>query len=283
MQQSIKPNWRQVSQVFSRPMLAQLARTGSSDSVRAALVHAGLHGAGRGSISRLLNLSLDGLRANYACEYAYKAAVADRIVFGRHSPRTAGLQVELPVGQSVVDAAVFNGTSTAYEIKTELDTDRRLSTQSIDYLKAFDRVYLVTHPNLIDRYARILDERVGILAMTSKGRLSQVRLAETCTSRLDKGTLFRMLRMEEYCRAIQKIFGEQPKVPNGRIFQHFSKLWNELPIDKAHELAVEAMRSRTTTPAMVEFVTQLPTSLRVLGYATPLSQVQRARLLNALH
>lgn len=177
---------------------------------------------------------------------------------------------------------MFNGTSTAYEIKTELDTDRRLSTQSIDYLKAFERVYLVAHPNHIARYARILDERVGILAMSSKGSLSQVRPAESCTSRLDKGALFRMLRMEEYCRAIQEAFGEQPKMPNGRVFQHFSSLWDELPIEKAHELTVEAMRSRTTTPAMVEFVTQLPRSLRVLGYATPLSRVQRARLLNAL-
>lgn len=278
-----QPNWRQLSQVFSRPMISQLAKTGSSNSVRAALAQAGLRGAHDESLSRLFDLSLQGLRTNYACEYTYKAAVTDRIVFGRHSPRTAGLQIELPVGRSIVDAAVFNGTSTAYEIKTELDTDRRISTQSIDYLKSFDRVYLVTHPSLVSRYERILDPRVGILAMSGKGSLSQIREAESCVSRLDKGTLFRLLRMDEYCRAVRINFGEQPDVPSGRKFRHFSELWNDLSIDKAHALTVEAMRLRTTGPAMVEFLAQLPASLRVLGYACPLSQIQRTRLLNALH
>ncbi len=283
MTNEVSANWRRVAQAFTRPVLTQLARTGSDQSLRRLLSCVVGGDADSAPLGSVLDTALEVLRKNYRCEYVYKAAIVDRIIFGRHSPRTASLHVELPVGRSIVDVAVFNGTSTAYEIKTEFDSDRRLSTQTLDYLRAFERVYVVTHPALVTRYSRILDERVGVLALSPRGSLTEVRAADGSGASIDKHTLFRLLRSHEYCQALEQMFGEQPPVPNGRRYGHYSKLWIDLSVEQAHKLTVTAMRARTTSPEMVDFMRQLPVSYRALGYATPLSSVQQARVLNILH
>lgn len=234
-------------------------------------------------MASLLDEGLQTLKQNYRCEYVYKAALADRVVFGRHSPRTASLHVELPVGRSIVDLAVFNGTSTAYEIKTEFDSEKRLVSQSANYLRAFEHVYVVTHPDLADRYVRAAHPAVGVLTLSNRDRLTVVRAATKATDRMDHATLFRLLRTAEYRDVIERVCGPQPELPNGKLFAHYSGLWASLSIEQAHSAVVQAMRKRTTQPAFTDFVSALPRSLRILGYATPLSTTQRDRILNILH
>ena len=274
-------SWQMVAKAFTRPVLARMAQSGSDDALRRILSKAGF-AENRFSLRDLMERSLYGLQRHYRCEYVYKAAIVDRIIFGRHSPRTASLHVELPVGRSIVDIAVFNGTSTAYEIKTELDSHRRLITQTADYLKAFERVFLVTHPAMVDRYAELSDERVGILALTPRGSLTEARPASIAPNRLDIHALLRLLRRQEYQDALEARFGDQGVLSNGRQFRHFNQLWNALPIAEARAITVAALRARTTDPGTVSFISQLPASCRVLGYATPLSGIQRQRLLNML-
>lgn len=272
---------RVLAKLFTRPMMAMMARTGTA--VPAFRILQKLDptiGAGIGSLGSVFDDCFDELSTNYRCEYVYKSAIADRIVFGRHSPRTAGMQLELPVGRSIVDVAIFNGTSTAYEIKTEFDSAKRLNSQSSDYLKAFDRVYVVTHPSLIDRYIASVDERVGILALSRRNRLSEVRAATGGICRLDPAIIFRMLRRSEYVDAVTHYFGKQPSLPNGLICAHYGRMFELLTSAQAHDVFVEALRLRTANPATAGYISTLPRSLRVLGYATPLSGIQRDKLLS---
>ena len=273
---------RQLAQIFTRPILDRIARDASADVVLEAHKVSGISPRRSKAPSTWFDEYLGVLQDQYRCEYVYKAAIADRIVFGRHSPATASLQVELPVGRSIVDVAIFNGTSTAYEIKTEFDSNRRLVTQTPDYLKAFERVYVVTHPDLAFRYLEIADERVGVLSLCRRGRLAEVRKATCDLNRIDPSTLFRMLRREEYIRVVEQIHGAQPPLPNGYISAHFSKLFAALSPSVAHSLFVEAMRRRTTDKDTVQFVSSLPKSLRVLGFSMPFSGNQRQRLLKGL-
>ncbi|WP_218124513.1 sce7726 family protein [Dyella sp. 333MFSha] len=275
-------DWREVAQAFTRPAMAALAQSGCSDALRRRLTAAGLDEVEHRPLPELLGDAFRGLQRHYRCEYVYKASITDRVIFGRHSPRTASLHVELPVGRSIVDLAVYNGHSTAYEIKTELDTHRRLASQTPDYLRAFERVFVVTHPRWVDRYRTVLDERVGILALQPGGSLTEVRPPVADADRLDPSALFRLLRGAEYRSALERRFGPQPNMANGRQFQHFSRLWNSLSVIEAHDIVEASLRARTTDAATVSWVQQLPQSWRVLGYATPLSQVRRQRLLNAL-
>lgn len=274
---------RILARMFTRPVLTALARTGSTVPALSFLASTGVAARAKGpAVMQLFERAFEDIRKHYRNEYVYKTAIANRIVFGRHSPRTAAMQVELQVGHSIVDVAVFNGTSTAYEIKTELDTTKRVNSQSADYLRAFDRVYLVTHPQFVQRFEKAVDARVGILALTRDENLSVVRPASSNAHSISQQTVLRMLRRSEYMAAAQQIYGPQPKLPSGLLFAHYEKLFTDMSAEHAHEALVRAMHARTTEPSYVEFISALPQSLRALGYATPMSNTQRNRVLSTL-
>ncbi|MCY1339096.1 hypothetical protein D9M69_249700 [compost metagenome] len=118
---------RLLARMFTRPVFADIARSGNWQVALGFLAEHGLLTAAKGQpLASLFESAWLEIRRAYRNEFVYKTEIASRIVFGRHSPNTASLHVELPVGRSIVDVAVFNGTSTAYEIKTEFDTPRRL-------------------------------------------------------------------------------------------------------------------------------------------------------------
>ncbi|WP_312530963.1 sce7726 family protein [Comamonas sp.] len=274
---------RLIARIFSRPVLDDIARRGTAKHIAKRLAGLGVRPAKcDASVADLLDASLTELGQEFRCEYVYKAAIANRIVFGKHSPRTSSMSIELGVAGSIIDVAVFNGTSTAYEVKTEYDSYRRLNTQTPAYLRAFDNVYVVTHPDLSQRYATLVDERVGILCLTDKGSLREVRKPVRDISRIETAVIFRMLRRQEYMYAVHRHFGPQPAMPNGHLHQYYEQLFCRLTSQQAHKILVSTMRARTTDEDTVAFVSSLPQSLRVLGYETPLSRPKRQRLLDAL-
>ena len=269
---------RIISSVFTRPSFAELARTGDYQATFSGLVKSGVASSTEDesqSLDTLFETIAARLSKSYRNEYVYKSDLANRLIFGRHSPRTAGLQLELPIGRSIVDIAVANGTSTAYEIKTEFDTTRRLGSQTYDYLRAFDRVFVVTHPLHIHRYERELDPRVGLIALSTTGSMKTIRDATSNVRNVRPEVIFRTLRKEEYLAAIKNLFGSVPDLPNGLIHSHCERLFASITPNAAHDILVAALRARTTNANMVNFVSKLPPSLRTLGYATPLSQQQR--------
>ena len=278
-------SYRRLATVFTRPILAGMAQSGDASKTTQLLIQHGLDSTRDGNSGTLANLfdqAWDQLAKNYRNEYVYKNELANKLIFQRHSPRTASFHVELNVGRSIIDVAVANGTSTAYEIKTEFDNSRRLQSQTADYLKAFDKVYVVTHPHHVVRYERELDERVGIILLSDKTRLTLYRAPTSNMENLDVRTVFGCLRRNEYLSALKKQFGDMPPLPNGLIANYCEKLFCTLPSKIAHNIFVNALRTRTITKSNVEFMTLLPVSLRALGYATPMSASQQKTLLELL-
>jgi hypothetical protein len=265
-------------------MFAELARTKDARPVTDLLLE---HGQVERDVAglrldELFDCGWSRLARSYRNEYVYKNELATRLVFKRHSPRTAGFQVELRVGSSIADVVVANGTTTAYEIKTEFDTCRRLSSQTSDYLKAFAKVYVVTHPAHVARYERELDPRVGLIVLSDSHALSPYREASENSANIDPRTVFRCMRREEYLRAIEWSMGVLPVMPNGLIGAHCEALFQQLTAEQAHKCFIKALKARTTDKSNVDFVSKLPSSLRALGYATPLSGRQRTSVLDSL-
>jgi hypothetical protein len=274
---------RRIARFFSRPVLEDIARRGCAERVGYELAALGVStGISQPCIADLFEAAFTLLSCHYRCEYVYKAAIANRIVFGRHSPSTASLAIELSVAGSIADAVICNGTSTAYEIKTEYDSHRRLSTQTTDYLRAFDKVYVVTHPDLASRYAVLVDERVGILSLNSKNSFSQIRPATTDINRIEPSVVCSMLRQKELINTVVQHFGPQPELPNTLTTQHYIELFCQLEKSQAHQALVSALRQRTTSPDIADFIRSVPISLRSLAFALPLSRPQRQRFLEAL-
>ncbi|MFL9918020.1 sce7726 family protein [Paraburkholderia fungorum] len=274
---------RLLARMFTRPVFADIARSGNWQVALGFLAEHGLLTATKGQpLASLFESAWLEIRRAYRNEFVYKTEIAGRIVFGRHSPNTASLHVELPVGRSIVDVAVFNGTSTAYEIKTEFDTPRRLTTQTSDYLAAFDRVCLVTHPRCAESYAEIVDPRVGVLVLTDRGSLRQIRGPLTNRNNVTPQTIFSCLQKAEYIDAISMKTGAPVVKPSGIIQAYCGEIFREFTPQEAHAIFLSALRKRKTDGETVRFVTALPESLRVLGYATPLSGRQRETALSAL-
>jgi hypothetical protein len=274
---------RLVARMFTRPVFAAIARSGDWRVALAFLLRAGVvRKCPKATLGSLFERGWELLRSQYRNEYVYKSEIANRIVFGRHSPRTTGVEIEFPVGRSIVDIATFNGTSTAYEIKTEFDTSRRLITQTRDYLKAFDRVFVVAHPSSASRFASLVDEHVGVLALDLSGSLATVKPAISNLGNVSVSTVFRCLRRAEYVSIAEHISGNEINYPNGLISRRCEEYFSALSPVVAHEYFLKAMRKRKTDANTVSFVSQLPSSLRALGYATPLSARQRKVVLESM-
>lgn len=274
---------RVLGRMFTRPIFSALAKGESLENLFGFLRGTSLVKTGRKtSPKRLFEEAFKRLSSEYRSEYIYKAALADRILFGRHSPKTASMQIELKVSKSIVDVAVFNGTATAYEVKSELDSPRRLVSQTGSYLKAFDRVFVLTHPDLASTYERVCDPRVGVMALLPSGSIRLVREAIANDQFLDRETMFRMMRRDEYVPSIEKFLGQSLGVSNGVVARYCQAAFMEMEPARAYKEYLVAMRSRTTSPDSADFFRRLPPCLRVMGYATPLSSPQRLRVVKNL-
>lgn len=272
------------SRMFTRPAFASLASTGDWKRALSFLIsHKLIRAASLQPLSSLYESAWSEMKSSYRNEYVYKTEISNRLVFGRHSPRTAALHIELPIGRSIVDVAVFNGTSTAYEVKTEFDSARRLQTQTDDYSKAFDRVYVVAHHEFAEKYASLVTREVGVLALSKGGSLSIIKEASSNVARLDRQTMFMCLRRTEYVPILELAFKISIDLPNGLISKRCRDLFCKLDPPEASQYFVNAMRARKIDLQTRNFVSTLPQSLRVLGYATPLSERQRSTMITVLN
>lgn len=79
---------------------------------------------------------------------------------------------ELNAGNSRVDLCKLNRDSTAFEIKTELDSPDRLEQQMQDYFRTFDRVFLICSENNIHTMITKIPEECGVYTyrITKSGR-----------------------------------------------------------------------------------------------------------------
>ena len=103
------------------------------------------------------------LDSAYRNEYFYKNTLLNKLLLGVHSPTTTTALIEVPIDKSKADFIMINGRAMVYEIKTELDTFERLSSQLKSYYKAFPNVNVVTsEDNLSLLEKKLKNTDVGI-------------------------------------------------------------------------------------------------------------------------
>lgn len=269
----------QLSALFTRPNFKRLSQSDDATEVlRDVLGWQELARFSGKTVAEIYDSAWMVLRKFYRNEYVYKNEVANRIVFGRHKPRTAGLHVELPVAGSIADLAIYNGTSTAYEIKTDLDSAARLPAQSQSYLQAFDKVYIVVSEKNLHKYQSNLHQDVGLFVLAKSGSLREIKKASSNINNINHLAMYQCLRQAEKVNVAEIISGQKINLPNGLIYQHCLSLFEKVSVETAHHLYVEQMKARKTDIKTQKFVKSLPRSLRVLGYATPLSEKKRELL-----
>lgn len=94
----------------------------------------------------------------YPCERQIKYYLTKR--FLRNSKEVT--LFEMRIEKSRLDFGRINGSSHAYEIKTELDTLNKLEKQINDYSKVFEFINVVVHPKHLKKVKEIIPEYCGI-------------------------------------------------------------------------------------------------------------------------
>lgn len=99
----------------------------------------------------------------YPNETSVKANFFKQILFKQQGHVSV---FELPLGNSRADICKINGSSTAYEIKTDLDNLKRLDKQLKDYSDFFENVYVICSLNKLSEIEKQLNPNCGIYTYT---------------------------------------------------------------------------------------------------------------------
>jgi len=269
----------QLALAFSPMVMAALGRRTLGNSAPRLSMVAGLV---RDRPSATLGDAFDAAHAllahGYRSEYVFKNALVSKIVYGRHSPATATALVEQQMGNSVADLMVVNGTSTAYEIKTDLDQFVRLDAQLADYCSRAERVYVVTSESRAAAAAARAPHHVGVIGLRSNGSLAMVRIADSNMERLQHDHLFTMLRTGELKTLLRRTHDLVPVTHMVQALDQMRAAFRELDIERAHAEALMQLRGRGSSTAQLTTVGPFPTSLRALAYTGEHSRVGAARI-----
>lgn len=225
--------------------------------------------AGGMRLNDAFDFAFEIMTRQYRGEYVFKNFLVNRLIFGRHNPRTASAVLEIHAGSSIADVVILNGTSTAYEIKTDLDNVSRLPVQMQSYSSRFEYVFVVTTTRMVPRITRALPPHVGVVVLTDCGSLSRIRDATSDMNRLSSAALFGLLRRGDVLRILERTCGYEVDVPAARLWHRTREIFAALPVDVAHREVVSELRARGMSAA--PNATLLPRSLRALAYEVLLS------------
>ena len=187
------------------------------------------------------------LLKGYRNEYLYKNTLIEYLLKKNYGADETVVFNEFKVGKSVADLAFFNGISKVFEIKTELDSEKRLESQLADYCKLFQKCYIVTFETLVEKYLSINDF-VGIIAVKiskEKLKIEEVREAQD-NNEIDPLVLMRSLRTQEYKNIVSSYYHELPKMNSFDMFTKCQQLIAEIPYKTLNDLFILQMKKRHT-------------------------------------
>ncbi len=193
------------------------------------------------------------LRKQYRNEYIYKNTFINEILLGTYGVKDTVAINEFRVGSSIADIVLFNGTSKAFEIKTELDSDQRLDGQLADYTKIFQQCYIVTHETLVDKYLKE-DESIGVIELIENPRslgMREIRPAKE-NKIPDPETVIRSVRTNEYKNIVKQYYGSLPEMNSFNMFNICSDLIKQIPGENLSNLFIEQLKKRKSSTSIIQ-------------------------------
>jgi len=221
------------------------------------------------------------LSRNYRCEYIYKNELIKSLLAKYGSSSTVFFN-EFRVGNSIADIVMFNGESKAFEIKTELDSPKRLNKQMSDYSRLFDRCYIVIPENNYGLYNSSIELNTGIIVMrkANNGRFyfEEAREAQQNTG-LDVDVLMSCLRTDEYKGISRDLGVHVDEVPGYDLFTVCTKAMKEADIQFLKDYFLKTIKRRQNNTKLLK---SYPTQLRQMMLCLNLSKRKADKLLEKL-
>ena len=217
----------------------------------------------------------------YRCEYVYKNEIINQLLLKKYGTKNTIAFNEFRIGNSIVDFAMMNGESKAFEIKTQFDTSRRLSKQMGDYKKVFNKCYIVVASEDLGYYESIVEPTIGIIELFyDRGRikLNEYRPAVK-NSELDSEILMGCLRTQEYKDIVISFDGYLPDVSEYEMYDACKERIMQIPSLRLNELFLYEIKKRKSVTSKLKDV---PKELRQICLSLNLSEKERLELANQL-
>jgi len=215
-------------------------------------------------------------------DYIYRAAITEKVLLGRHNLTTATLLNEVRAGSCKADVVVLNGTSTAYEIKSERDSLARLHSQIANYRQVFAAVNVVVGKSHLSKVLKVTPEDVGVITLTDRFRLQTARAAQSSPERIVPTMVLDILRIDEAAAILTRLGHEIPAVPNTQIRSEFGRIFAELDPAAVHNAMVEVIKASRSQANLASFVGSIPPSIRAASLAAKPTPKSRARIKEAV-
>jgi hypothetical protein len=249
-----KEKLRSYASIFSSTSFARLLKYEDYDFINKKIERYDSNKIGKNIItySDYIRYAYNSLKKEYRCEYIYKNEIINELLIKKYGTIDTVVINEFKVGNSVADMVLFNGTSKAFEIKTELDSERRLNGQLSDYTKIFKECYIVTHESLIDKYLNV-NENTGVIAVMKQGRSFRMEVIKKSqiSENIDAEVLMRSLRTQEYKNIITTYFGQLPDVSSFQMFDACNLQMKEIPSIELHNLFISELKKRASNTQLL--------------------------------
>lgn len=273
-----------LTRMFSARVIRELGENGHSQLLVRLLRESGLSSqlGEDATLATAFEAAFEALRRlGSRDDYVYRAAITQKVAFGRHNVRTATVVNEMRAGASKVDVVIYNGTSTAYEIKSERDNLKRLPAQLQDYQSVFAAVNVVTSPMQCDEVLQLAPQHVGVIVLSKRFRLQVARRALDQPERTDPLAILETLRIDEAVAVLTGLGIEFPQVPNTRRRGLLRAIYATLDPVRVHTESVRVLKSTRSPARLGPYLERLPVPLRPAALAAELSDASRARLQSA--
>jgi len=222
-------------------------------------------------------------RSQFRCDYVYRSALVQKLLLGRHTLSTATLLNEVRTGTAVADLTILNGTSTAYEIKSDRDSLKRLDHQVRNYRKVFATVNVIVNQSRVSETINRTPPDVGVLTLSDKFTIQTIRQPIDSPHRTDPIAILDILRANEAITILERLDRHIPAVPNTQIRSELHRAFSTLDPAAVHDQMVNVLKKSRSQAHLRDFVSSIPNSARAAALVSNPSPDSQERIKLALN
>lgn len=209
-------------------------------------------------------------------DYVFRAAILQKEIIGRHKMSTSAILNEFRVNNSRVDLGIAHRNLTAFEIKSDLDSFKRLETQLLDYSKFFRECFVVVSDQRVRQLKGVLPDWCGVYVLTKRFTLVQERPAKDLLEFNDPAVLCNCLRIDEVQQVLRTIDGYFPELPNAVRRSYAVNRFAEIGAQTLSDFVKRTLiASRKSSKNAIKNISDLPMPLRATVLSSKLSRDQQ--------
>lgn len=253
-----------VARLFSSSVFMDLGNKGGSELLARLALRDDLPRPKTGStIGEYLDLAFDALSAsNEKNEYVYRAALVEQVRHGVHAEAKSAVVSEFRTASCRADLVVFNGTATAYEIKSDRDNLDRLVAQVRAYTQVFPVVYVICSAFHLDSVREELPESIGLLTLGDDLKVCTERGARECYDQISPTEVFRSIRRGEAKTILKLMRIDVPEVPNTAEHSALLEIFRSLRAEEIYKHLPQVLRDSRSMVAIESLMQGLPRSVQ---------------------